>query len=237
MLLGALPFAWYIRAVTRGHVRSEQVGTLVIGLALVIATLSLWRVAVGGVAPLTALREVAFNVISVVSTTGYATTDYMLWGSFAGAAFFVLTALGGCTGSTSGGAKTMRWIVFARSLRVQVRRIHLPNAMTTLRYEGRALGDDVVLGMISFFSFYFATFAVLAVMLGFVGLDFLTATSGALTALANVGPGVGEVIGPAGNFAGLNDPAKLILSFGMYVGRLEMLTVFVLFTRRFWAAV
>jgi trk system potassium uptake protein TrkH len=91
--------------------------------------------------------------------------------------------------------------------------------------------------MISFFSFYFATFAVLAVMLGFVGLDFLTATSGALTALANVGPGVGEVIGPAGNFAGLNDPAKLILSFGMYVGRLEMLTVFVLFTRRFWAAV
>lgn len=237
MLLAALPFAWYIRALTSRHVLSEQVGALLTGLAVVIGVLTFWRVAMSDVAPLTALREVAFNVISVVSTTGYATTDYTLWGSFAAAAFFVLTALGGCTGSTAGGAKTMRWIVFARGLSLQIQRLYHPHSMTSLRYEGRALGDDVVLGVISFFTFYFATFGIVAVLLGFVGLDFLTATSGALTALANVGPGVGDVIGPAGNFAGLNDSAKVILSFAMYAGRLEMLTVFVLFTRRFWAMV
>ncbi len=234
MLCGGLPFAWYIRVIRQGRFFSEQVVAFLAGLAVAIAVIAGWLVINNIMAPLDALRLTAFNVVSVVTTTGYATTDYTVWGPFAVAMFMVLTAIGGCTGSTAGGAKVMRWLIFARSLKSMVIRVHQPNAVITTRYEGRAVEWDVTAGVISFFSFYFWTFAALAGALSFLGLDFNTAVSGALTALANVGPGVGTIIGPAGNFASLSDPAKALLIFGMYLGRLEMLTFFVLLAPRFW---
>lgn len=237
MVLGALPFAWYIRAVNRGVFRSEQVQAMLWRLGAVIAMLVLWRVAVSDTGLLTALREVSFNVVSVVTTTGYATTDYTTWGPVATVAFFLLTAVGGCTGSTAGGAKAMRWVLLGRSVWMQMGKVYQPNAVSVLRYEGRKVEDDVLAGVIAFFSIYFMTFALLAAALGMTGLDFLTAVSGALTALANVGPGIGPVIGPAGNFASLGDEAKILLVFGMFAGRLEILTVFVLFTAAFWREV
>ena len=106
--------------------------------------------------------------------------------------------------------------------------------MAVIRYEGQAVEDDVMAGVISFFSIYMATFMTLVGVLALFGLDLATAMSGALTALANVGPGVGDIIGPAGNFAALSDPVKLVLVLGMYLGRLEMLTVFVFLTPAFW---
>jgi trk system potassium uptake protein TrkH len=234
MLAGALPFAWYIRLATRGRVASEQVRALTIGLVAVIAALTVWRIASSDAAPFTALTEVTFNVISVVTTTGFATTDYTLWGAPAVVAFFVLTAFGGCTGSTSGGMKAMRWIILGRFFAARLRKIHAPSAVIALRYENRAVEPDQIAGVIAFFSVFFLTFTMLSVALALVGLDFETAVSGALTALCNVGPGVGATIGPAGNFSTLPDAAKWILSLGMYLGRLEMLTVFVLFTPAFW---
>ncbi len=237
MLLGALPFAWYIRAMYRGQFASEQVSRMIVGLAVVILGLSIWLVVALDVRFADALRLVAFNVISVVTTTGFATTDYTVWGPFAVASFFVLTAVGGCTGSTAGGVKAMRWIVLYRSVRAQIRQVYAPHGIFTTKYEGRVIDDDVASGVIAFFTLYLATFAVMATALGMVGMDFLSAVSGALTALSNVGPGVGQTIGPAGNFSSLSDDAKVILSFGMYLGRLEMLTVFVLFTRTFWREV
>lgn len=237
MLLGALPFAWYIRAALRRQFRSEQIVMMLRSLAVVIGGLTLWLWLDSGMALLDALRLVMFNVVSIVTTTGYATTDYTLWGPAAAAAFFVLTAVGGCTGSTSGGAKAMRWLLMARAIRAAVRKVHAPHAVTTIRYEGRAVGDDVISGVIAFFTLYFATFVTVAFILGFLGLDMTTATSGALTAVANVGPGIGPVIGPAGNFAPLPDAAKLVLTAAMYLGRLEILTVFVLLTPTFWREV
>lgn len=234
MLMGALPFVWYIRIYTRGAYKSEQVAVMCVSLGAVIALLALWLTMTQDTPLLVSLRLAAFNVVSVATTTGYATDDYTLWGSFAVAAFFALTAIGGCTGSTAGGAKFMRWIVLARSAANLGRRIRRPHVVLSLRYDGRPLGDDVLSGVISFFTFYVGTFALLAFALGLTGLDNWTAISGALTALANVGPGIGAVIGPAGNFSSLDDAAKLLLVFGMFVGRLEMLTVYVLFTANFW---
>ncbi|MGR3757112.1 MAG: TrkH family potassium uptake protein [Tranquillimonas sp.] len=235
MLSGALPFAWYIRLASRRTVQSEQVRALLTGLAAAIAALTLWRLATSDIGVEPALREVAFSVVSVVTTTGFATADYTSWGPAAVVAFFLLTATGGCTGSTAGGVKAMRWIVFAKRTRDQIRRITRPHGLFKARYEGRPLQDDVLDGVIAFFTFYTLTVLSLGLILNFLGLDLLTSVSGAVTALANVGPGIGPVIGPAGNFATLPDPAKWVLSFGMYLGRLEMLTVYVLLTRTFWA--
>ncbi|SLN34970.1 Trk system potassium uptake protein TrkG [Aquimixticola soesokkakensis] len=234
MLAGGLPFAWYIRVYHRRVFRSDQVQLMVSTLVVTIGGLTLWHVFENGTAFFEALRMVAFNVVSVVTTTGYATTDYTTWGAFATVAFFVLTATGGCTGSTSGGLKAMRIIIGTRAAVARIKRILQPHAITHVRYEGRIVGEDVLSGVIGFIFFYFATFFALALALNFVGLDFATSISGALTAIANVGPGVGTVIGPAGNFVTLNEPAKILIFFGMFAGRLEMLTIFVLLTPRFW---
>ena len=237
MLLGGLPFAWYIRAAYRRQFRSEQVVWLLRTLAGAIGVLALWLWLTSGRGFWESLRVVAFNVISVVTTTGYATEDFLAWGPFAVAMFFFLTAMGGCTGSTAGGAKMMRWIIFFRAVKSSVRKIHSPHAVSPIRYEGRQVGDDVLRGVATFFLFYFLTIAVLAAALALGGLDFLTSISGAMTAVANVGPGVGDIIGPAGNFASLDNLEKMLLVFGMFVGRLEMLTVYVLFTGAFWREV
>lgn len=237
MIAGALPFAWYIKGLNRRVFRSEQVRSILAFFFITIAILTLWRVVTAHTPLLETLRLVAFNVVSVVTTTGYATTDYTTWDPFAVAVFFALTAVGGCTGSTSGGAKMMRWIILFRITRIQIRMIRSPSAVFRARYEGRSVDEDVVSGVITFFVFYALTVGLLAVALSLYGLDLETSISGALTAVANVGPGVGDTIGPAGNFASLPDGAKLLLCFGMYVGRLEMLTVYVLLTATFWREV
>lgn len=237
MMFGALPFAWYIRAVNRRILHSEQVVAFLGMLCVVISFLTLWRVATSTVAPLDALRYVAFNVVSVVTTTGYATTDYTTWGPFAAIAFFCLTAVGGCTGSTSGGAKMMRWLILVRSIGAQIRLIHNPHRVYRPKYERRPIELDVISGVAAFFTFYFLCAIILTVLLNLAGLDFITAITGALTALANVGPGIGPTIGPSGNFASLDDLPKWILGFGMYIGRLEMLTVVVVLTPAFWRSI
>jgi len=234
MLLAGIPFAWYIRAALRRQFASEQIRRYLQFLGGVVAVLTLWLTMRTGTAVEPAFREVAFNVVSVVTTTGYALSDYTLWGPFAVAVFFAITAVGGCTGSTSGGAKMMRWVVFFRIVRREIQLVRMPHAVAVARYEGRPIQTDVITGVTTFFTLYFGTVGVLAIALDMMGLDFLTALSGALTAVANVGPGVGAVIGPAGNFAPLSDGAKTLIAAGMYLGRLEMMTVLVLITPAYW---
>jgi len=131
----------------------------------------------------------------------------------------------------------MRWIVSFRLTGMQLRRIAMPHAVVVARYEGRRIEEDVVSGVVNFFMLYFGVIAFLALALSLDGLDFETAISGAMTAVANVGPGVGSIIGPAGNFSSLDDPAKILLSLGMFMGRLELLTVFVLLSPVYWRSV
>ncbi len=236
MLTGALPFVLYIRTLRGARSalwRDQQVQGLLFLLAVVILGLTLWRVWLG--TPLfEALTQVSFNVISVVTTTGYASDDYSLWGPLAYVAFFYLTFVGGCSGSTSGGMKIFRFQVAAMLLRNQLRFLTHPSGVFASRYNEQPLTDDVTRGVVAFSFFFFLTIAGLALGLSLMGLDLTTALSGAATAVANVGPGLGEIIGPAGNFAPLPDAAKWLLCLGMLLGRLEILTVLVLLTPMFW---
>ncbi|WP_339927098.1 TrkH family potassium uptake protein [uncultured Cobetia sp.] len=236
MLLGALPFVLFIRAwQDQAGVlwRDAQVRGFLRLLGWVIALLTLYRV-VNGEAIFTALTQVTFNVISVVTTTGYASDDYSAWGPFAVVAFFYLTFVGGCSGSTSGGMKIFRLQIGLIMLGNHLRSLIHANGVFSQRYNGRALPDEVVRAVIAFSFFFFITIGGLALALSFIGLDLITAVTGAATAVTNVGPGLGEIIGPAGNFSSLPDSAKWLLCIGMLMGRLEILTVLVLFSPSFW---
>lgn len=236
MLCAALPFVLYIRSIreTRSVIwQDQQVRGIIYFLLSAIAALTAYRI-FQGTDPFTALTQVTFNVVSIVTTTGYASEDYTSWGALFVAAFFYLTFVGGCSGSTSGGMKIFRFQIGQVMLANQLRFLVHTSGVFPQRYNGRRLPDEVVRGVIAFSFFFFLTIAALALGLAMMGLDMVTALSGAVTAVANVGPGLGGTIGPAGNFSSLPDAAKWLLSIGMLMGRLEILTVIVLFTSTFW---
>ena len=237
MLSGALPFVLYVRA-GRGDwalLRDQQVRALLLAVLASTAILTIWLAVRHDVARLDeGLRLAAFNVTSIITTTGFASTDYSRWGAFAVGVFFYLTFVGGCTGSTSGAIKIFRFRVMAIVLGDYLFRRFSPHAVGRRTYDGRLLDDDVIEGVLAFAVVYSLSCAVIAVGLGAMDLDWLTSLSGAVTALGNVGPGLGPIIGPVGNFAPLPDGAKWLLAFGMMLGRLELFTVLVLLTPRFW---
>jgi trk system potassium uptake protein TrkH len=237
MLAGALPFMLYARTLLGRRSAlwgSSQVRTLLGLLAAVIlvTTLLAWRDL--GLPFFAALRLVTFNVTSVVTTTGYATADYGAWGGYAIGLFFALTFVGGCTGSTAGGVKIFRFQVMYLVVRQQVVHLVRPAVVYRNLYDDRPLPDAIPASVMAFGVLYVAAFGLLTFALAALGLDFLTSASGAATALANVGPGLGEIIGPAGNFAPLPAAAKWLLAFGMLLGRLELFTVLVVLTPWFW---
>ncbi|MGV6848355.1 MAG: TrkH family potassium uptake protein [Marinibacterium sp.] len=239
MILAALPFVRYVQFVNgnAGAIfRDSQVRTFltIIAVLVVFTTLVLlntfphhWEQAV---------REALFNITSILSGTGYASVDYMQWGSLLIVLFFFIGLIGGCAGSTACSIKVFRYQLLFASIRAQLRRIRSPHGLFVPRFEGRPVSAEALNSVMSFFVLFVLTLGVLAVALSLTGLDNVTAISGAATAIANIGPGLGDQIGPAGNFAGLNDTAKWLLSLGMLVGRLELMAVFVMFTLRFWRA-
>lgn len=236
MLSGALPFVLYIRFIRSSRSalwKDQQVRGLLKLLLAAIVILSVWRVLQGD-DWFVSLTHVTFNVISVVTTTGYASDDYTLWGSLPIAAFFYLTFVGGCSGSTSGGMKIFRFQIAMLMLRNQLRYLIHANGIFTTRYNHQPVTSDISRSVVAFSFFFFITIAVLTLGLSALGLDLITALTGAATAVANVGPGLGDTIGPAGNFATLPDAAKWLLCLGMLMGRLEILTVVVLMTPMFW---
>ena len=166
--------------------------------------------------------------------TGYATADFATWGHFAVPAFFFLMFIGGCAGSTTCGVKIFRLQVLYATARTQARRMVQPHGVFIAYYNNKPIPDQVAESVMSFFFMFMLCFGLLALGLGMIGLDFLTAVSGAATAIANVGPGLGDTIGPYGNFASLPDEAKWLLAAGMLLGRLELFTVLVLFAPSFW---
>ncbi len=237
MLVGALPFLLYMKAVQgdlRPLMRDAQVrGFIVIVASVVIITAS-WLWLDGGELPGQALRYAAFNVISIITGTGYTTSQFDTWGSFSMPIFLIIMVIGGCAGSTTCGIKIFRFQVLLAATRRQLKHIVRPHGVFIPYYNHRPVSDDVITSVLSFFFLYGLSLAVLAIALGLLGLDFVTAISGATTAISNVGPGMGPIIGPAGNFSTLPDSAKWLLSGGMLLGRLELFTVMVLFTRSFW---
>ena len=239
MILGSLPFVLYFEAV-RGHVMALWQDTQVrwfCGItALSLAAMIWWRWRVGGASFSETLRECAFNVTSIITGTGYSTVDYNAWGTFAVTAFFLFMFVGGCAGSTSCSIKVFRFQILFAVLRTQILRLWQPHGVFVPYYNRKPLSESVIQAVMVFFLLFILAFVLLTLALTAIGLDFVTSISGAATAIANVGPALGDTIGPAGTFTLLPDSAKWVLSVGMLLGRLELLTVLVLFTPGFWRA-
>ncbi|MEQ8824898.1 MAG: TrkH family potassium uptake protein [Filomicrobium sp.] len=237
MISGALPFVVYIKA-WRGNVsaiwQDSQVRGLLGFLVGVCLIVTFWLTMARDMEFHHALRLATFNVTSIVTTTGYASTDYTQWGTFAVGLFFLLMFVGGCAGSTTGGIKIYRLQVTGLLIRSHFVHLMSPNRVVTLVYNGKRLPADVPFSVVAFLAIYMSTVGLFTVVLSAMGLDLVTALSASAQAVGNVGPGLGPIVGPAGNYSGLPELAKWILSFAMMMGRLELFTVLVLLRIEFW---
>jgi len=238
MVVGALPFVLIIQAL-RGQPlllwRDPQVRALIGFLALVSLALTVYLGAEMHFPFDEALLRATFNVISIVTGTGYALGDYTQWGPPVIGLALLLKFVGGCTGSTTGGIKVFRFLVFFGTVRAHLRRMVRPNRVMSEEYGGTRLTPELSFSVLAFLVVYLGSVGIITLVLSLFNLDLVTAISAAATSVGNVGPGLGPVIGPAGNFAPLPDGAKWILSFAMLLGRLELFTVLVLLDPDFWS--
>ena len=239
MILAALPFVRYVQLINGNAKPLWRDSQIHVFLLMIAALVLVTVIALTTNLPHSweqAFREALFNITSIISGTGYSSVNYMNWGGFLICVFFFVGLIGGCAGSTACSVKIFRYQLLIASIKSQLRRIRSPNGVFVPRYQGKKIDDDVLNSVMTFFVFFVGTLGVVAVLLGLTGLDFTTSVSGAATAIANVGPGLGDIIGPSGNFAPLNDTAKWILIAAMLIGRLELMTVYVIFTVAFWRA-
>ncbi|MEM9469864.1 MAG: TrkH family potassium uptake protein [Pseudomonadota bacterium] len=237
MILGGLPFILYIKAIG-GNFKplfvDAQVRTFLKIITFSIFIMLTYLVLHNGTDFFEALRRASFNVVSVITGTGYTNGNYAAWGGFAVSMIFFLMLIGGCAGSTTCGIKVFRFMVLYEVAISQLKKLIYPHGVFVPHYNQKALPNGVASSVTSFFFIYLLCLAVLAMALSFVGLDFLTAMSGAVTSISNVGPGLGNIIGPDGTFEPLPDAAKWIMCVGMFLGRLELFTVLVLLLPHFW---
>lgn len=237
MISGSLPFVLYVRVLAGDFSRlfANAEVRLFFALIAVFTLISTFQQVSAGIAVgETALRQALFTVVSLMSTTGFVAVDYTNWGPPSDALFFVVLFLGACTGSTAGGMKTFRIAILGSALVQHLKRIIYPNGVFPVRYGGKPIGDDVVASVLGFAFLYLASFLVIGIAINILGFDLITSFSASITALANAGPGLGPVVGPAMNFTGLPDSVIWLLSFAMLLGRLELFTVLVLILPSFW---
>ncbi len=237
MLLGSLPFMLYLRAV-RGNIRpllkDSQVRWFLSIVIISALAVTLYLIFKNNMDFKNALRYASFNTVSIITGTGFANTDYGIWGGFVVGLFFFLMCVGGCAGSTTCGIKIFRFQVLYEVSKVQISKILMPNAIFRPHYNGKLISADVQMSVMAFFFLFALSFAIVALLLHMTGLDFITAMSGAVTTISNVGPGLGDIIGPAGNFSTLPDTAKQIMTVAMLLGRLELFTFLVMLSPYFW---
>ncbi|MDC3165979.1 TrkH family potassium uptake protein [Candidatus Pelagibacter sp.] len=179
-------------------------------------------------------RSILFNTISILTGTGYVNAEFDSWGSFPITIFLALMFIGGCAGSTTCGIKIFRIQILYLFILNQLKKIIYPKGVFLIKYDQNSVDEKFIASIISFIFFYFVIFFILAALLSLTGLDFITSLSGAATSISNVGPGLGPIIGPNGDFSSLPDISKWILSLGMILGRLELFAILVLFLPSFW---
>ncbi len=237
MTLGGIPFVLYLKAVKRSPlllIKDMQVRWYLYIIALSALSTALYLTFAQGI-PFTKSSFLSlFNVISIMTGTGYAQSNLINWGSYAITLFLFLMAVGGCAGSTSCGIKIFRFQVLYSTTKTQVKCLLHPNGVFLPHYNGKPLSRDVPTSVMGFFFVYVLGFALLTLALTFVGLDFMTALSGALSSISNVGPGLGEIISPPGTYQPLPNSAKWLLCSGMLLGRLEFFTILVMFSPNYW---
>lgn len=237
MFIGALPFSVLILLALRGRfdaLRDPQIRVFAAYTVAFILAVAIYLRVTLGMGMLDAITLSAFNFTAIITTTGYSTGDYASWGPFVFALAFVAMFLGGCSGSTSGGVKTYRFIILFGVIRSGVRKLVYPNTVDTIRYGDRPVGPEFERAVILFVGAFLFLWAIFTVLLAMTGLDFISALSASLSALMNVGPGLGDIVGPSGNYSSLSDFAKWIMAFAMLLGRLEILSVLVILAPVYW---
>jgi len=237
MLVGSLPFMLYLQAV-RGNplalLQDSQVRSF-LGLCLISAALMTAWIFFRLDAPVsTALRYAAFSTTSIITGTGFTTTPFDNWGTFPVTLLFFLMFVGGCTGSTTGGIKIFRFQVLFNSMCTELSHFVRPHMISAPRFNGEPVSDPIIRAVRVFFFVFILSFVFTALLLSLHGYDFITSTSAAATAISNVGPGLGPLVGPANNYGSMENSAKWVLSGAMLLGRLELFTVLLLFLPRFW---
>ena len=237
VLLGSLPFIAYIKFLNgdkKIFFSDTQIKTffkvilfsiIILFIYLAISKQNLFEISI---------RSISFNVISILTGTGYVTKDFDQWGNFPLIFFLILMFIGGCAGSTACGIKIFRIQLLYHFLINQLKKIIYPRGIFVIKYDKKNIDDKFMSSVISFIFLYIVIFFFLTAILSLTGLDFVTSISGAATSISNVGPGLGEIIGPNGNFSSLSDPSKWALSMGMILGRLELFAILVLFIPSFW---
>ncbi len=237
IILGSIPFIAYIKYLNgdkKIFYRDSQISffikTIIFSIIIIFAFLMIKNYESESFI----LRQVVFNVVSILTGTGYVTANYSDWGSFPLIFFLVLMFIGGCAGSTACGLKIFRIHILYKFFVMQLKKYIFPRGIFVLKYDENVLNEKFISSIISFVFLYIVIFFTITVLLSISGLDFITAVSGAATSISNVGPGLGGMIGPNGNFSLLPDFSKWVLSAGMILGRLELFAIIVLFIPSFW---
>ncbi len=237
IILGSIPFIAYIKYLNgdkKIFIKDSQIKTffliVLLSIILMFLYLSLKNQSIFEVS----LISVMFNVISILTGTGYVTENFSNWGQFPLIYFLILMFIGGCAGSTACGIKIFRIQILYQFVSNQLKKIIYPRGIFNIKYENSNVDEKFMASIISFIFLYILIFFVITALLSIDGLDFTTAISAAATSISNVGPGLGDIIGPNGNFSQLSDFSKWILSLGMILGRLELFAVLVLFIPSFW---
>ena len=238
IVLGSIPFISYLKFAKGNRnifFQDVQIKGLIYLLVLSIGIMFIYLIIISNESSLLdKIRISSFNVVSILSGTGYVTDDFGLWGKFSLIFFLFLMFIGGCAGSTACGIKIFRLQMLVLFLKNRIKKLIYPNSVTFIKYNDQKISDNFINSVIIFiFSFLFIFF-IIAILLSISGLDFITAISGAASAISNVGPGLGEVIGPDGNYKTIPETSKWILAAGMLLGRLELFAVLVLFFPSFW---
>lgn len=237
MTICSLPFSILILfAVKRSSasLRDPQIAVFLGYLGVSGVLLAVYHRVESGVDFGASLTHSFFNLASILSTCGFASQDYTTWGPFAVSLAFIATFAGGCSGSTAGGIKAYRFVVMYGAVRPAIMKVLYPNSVVTVRYGGNIVDSEMQRAVFLFFSVFISFWAAGTLSLSAMGYDFATSASAVVTSLSNVGPGIGSLVGPAGNFAGMSDPALTLLSALMLMGRLEIVTVLVVLSPFFW---
>ena len=237
IILGSIPFISYIKFLNGNRkifITDTQITSFIKIIIISVIILFLYLSILGTNLADFNLRSVSFNVVSILTGTGYVTEDFDNWGSFPIIFFLILMFIGGCAGSTACGIKIFRVQILYLFLINQLKKIIYPRGIFLIKYDNNNVDDKFMSSIISFIYLYIIIFFSITALLSLSGLDFVTSISGAATSISNVGPGLGTVIGPNGNFSQVPDISKWILSTGMILGRLELFAILVLFLPSFW---
>ena len=237
IILGSIPFIAYIKFLNGNKkifISDSQIKLFIKIIIASIVILFIYLIFKNNSFDYIQLRSVAFNVISILTGTGYVTQDFDNWGGFPLFFFIILMFIGGCAGSTACGIKIFRVQILYLFLINQLKKIIYPRGVFILKYDENNIDNKFTASIISFIYLYVIIFFVITALLSLNGLDFVTSISGAATSISNVGPGLGSTIGPNGNFSELSDFSKWILSVAMILGRLELFAILVLFLPSFW---